>query len=74
MPTTRIPVTVCSVSLELAEALNPRLVQAWLSVLLLEQGNDIFRVKSVLHLAGWSVAGVCPASLHPGSDIEHRPQ
>jgi len=32
-------------------ALNPLLVRAWLSMLLLEHGVDLFRAKGILHLA-----------------------
>ena len=40
-----------SVSLEMEGALNPLLVRAWLSILLLEHGTDLFRAKGILHMA-----------------------
>ncbi len=40
-----------SVSLEMEGALHPLLVRAWLSILLLEHGVDLFRAKGILHLA-----------------------
>lgn len=40
-----------SVSLELEGALDPALARAWLSMLLLERGLDIYRTKGILHLA-----------------------
>jgi len=44
--------TVGSVGLHLDGALDREKVNAWLGALLREKGNDIFRMKGILHLAG----------------------
>ncbi len=44
--------TVTSVGLHVEGALDEKRLNAWISRLLREQGNDIFRMKGILHLAG----------------------
>ncbi|UFP93376.1 CobW family GTP-binding protein [Gloeobacter morelensis] len=43
---------VTSVGIEVQGAVDPKKLSAWLSVLLREQGADIFRTKGILHLQG----------------------
>ena len=44
--------TVTSVGIESDRACDPRKLNDWLSKLLREQGNDIFRMKGVIFLEG----------------------
>jgi G3E family GTPase len=43
---------VTSVGIESEQACDPRKLNDWLSKLLREQGNDIFRMKGVISLQG----------------------
>ena len=46
--------TVSSVGIEMSEPVNEKRLNEWMGRLLREQGNDIYRMKGVLNVHGWS--------------------